>query len=188
MWRDVRKDCLEMFRQIFLYLEHAGLLNIDVRIHQVALFLVYEGRIQQSLDRMRHAWNAHPLRGEKMKSPNLLFVMSREEAIRDNRWFKDPGDNMEAASDPFYGVDQPDGFASHIDDFETEPDAVQDEIEEGIRMNTDEEIQHAQQALAGFDFNFDDNNWGIPTYTQVVLCMATVYPAEADEALQGGFV
>ena len=30
MWRDVHKDCLEMFCQIFLYLEHAGLLNIDV--------------------------------------------------------------------------------------------------------------------------------------------------------------
>lgn len=123
-----------------------------------------------------------------MKSPNALFVMSCEEAMRENRWFKDPGDNLDMASDPFYGVDQSDGFTSHIDDFDTEPDAFQDEIEDGIQMNTDEEIKHAQQALAGFDFNFDDNNWGIPTYTQAVLCMATVYPAKAAEALQGGFV
>lgn len=186
MWRDVRKDCLEMFRQTFRYLEHAGLLNIDIRLHRVALFLVYGGRIQQSLDRMRHAWNAHPLRGKKMKSPNVLFMMSREEAIRDNRWFDNPGDDLETASDPLYGVDQPDGFMSHINDFE--PDTVQDEIEEGIRINTDEEIQHAQQALPDFDFDFEDNNWGISVYAQAVFRMATVYPAEAAEALQGGFV
>ncbi len=187
MWRDVRKDCLEMFRQTFLYLECMGLLNIEVRIHRVALFLVYEGPVQRSLDRMRHAWNAHPLRGEKMKSPNLLFIMSREEAIRDNGWLKDPGDDLERASDPLYGVDQADGFMSHINDFETEPEAVQDEIEEGIRVNTDEEIRRAQQSLAGFDFDFDDSNWGISAYTQVVLHLATAYPAEAAEALRGAF-
>lgn len=182
MWRDVRKDCLEMFRQNFLYLEHAGLLNIDIRIHRLALFLVYAGRIQQSLDRMRHAWNAHPLRGEKMKSPNMLFVMSREEAIRDNRWFRDPGDDLETASDAFYGIDQPDGFASYVNDDEAGADA-----EDATQMNADEEIQDAWQALTGFDFDLEDNNWGLSVYTQAVLRMATVYPAEAAEALSGAF-
>jgi len=41
LWRDVRKDTLEMFRQIFFYLEEIGLLDMDSRIHHICLYLVF---------------------------------------------------------------------------------------------------------------------------------------------------
>lgn len=80
-WRDVRKDCLETYRRIFIYLTNAGLLNMEVRIHRVALFLVFARRIQRNLDEMLQAWNNHKLRGEGNKSPNVLYELSRVKAI-----------------------------------------------------------------------------------------------------------
>ena len=64
LWRDVRKDCLEVFRRTFFYLEELFLLNMNIRIHRIALFLVFQPRIQCSLDKMMAGWNNHRLRGE----------------------------------------------------------------------------------------------------------------------------
>ena len=55
LWRDVRKDSLEFFRQIFIYLEELELLDMGNDVHRICLFLVFHRRIQDSLDRTRNA-------------------------------------------------------------------------------------------------------------------------------------
>ncbi|KAJ7315765.1 hypothetical protein DFH08DRAFT_790196 [Mycena albidolilacea] len=61
LWRDVRKDTLETYRQIFIYLTDHDLLDMKNSIHCACLFLVYQPRIQASLDRTRDGWNHHKI-------------------------------------------------------------------------------------------------------------------------------
>ncbi len=93
--------------QIFMYLERAGLLDMDVEVHRVCLFLVFHSRIQAALDRTRDAWNHHKLRTERNRTPVALYELSRETAINRGYWTGDPGDPVdEVSADPAYGVDQ----------------------------------------------------------------------------------
>ena len=187
LWRDVRKDCLEVFRRIFFYLEELFLLNMNVRIHRVALFLVFQPRIQRSLDDMAAAWNNHRLRGEGNRSPLYIFDVSRRKAIQEGYWNADPGDSIADASDPLYGVDEQDETSIPTNELEGDPEATEEEVETGIRVNTDEEISHAQSLLEGFDYERDDGNWGIEVYIEVLHTLAAHYKKEANEALSGGF-
>ncbi|KAI1790623.1 hypothetical protein LXA43DRAFT_890572 [Ganoderma leucocontextum] len=174
LWRDVRKDCLEFFRQIFIYLEENGLLDMDVKAHRVCLFLVYHHRIQESLDRTRHAWNHHKIRTERNKTPVALFELSREMAMQRGYWTGDPGDSIEDASDPLYGVDghAPPPPSNEVSEDPTNasntPEGLEEERTAGITTNTDSELEEAQRLLADFDLLRDDEFWGIDIYCQAV--------------------
>ncbi|KAJ3831458.1 hypothetical protein F5878DRAFT_549547, partial [Lentinula raphanica] len=50
LWRDVQKDSLESFRKIFKYLEDNGLLDMTNNIQRLCLYVVFQPRIQQSLN------------------------------------------------------------------------------------------------------------------------------------------
>ncbi|KAG8915996.1 hypothetical protein FRC02_004297 [Tulasnella sp. 418] len=78
---------------------------MDNDIQRVASYLVYQPRIQASLDRSLSAWNLHKIRTARNRSPVALFELSREAAITRGYWTGDPGDNLNTASDPNYGVD-----------------------------------------------------------------------------------
>ncbi|KAF7311732.1 Integrase catalytic domain-containing protein [Mycena indigotica] len=103
-WRDIRKDALQYFREIFQHLEESQLLHMDNAIERVCLFLVYQPRIQAALDRARDSWNHHKLRTEREKTPTAIFELSRQNAIRLGYWTGDPGDDIADVS-PDYGVD-----------------------------------------------------------------------------------
>ncbi|KAK6993145.1 hypothetical protein R3P38DRAFT_2800892 [Favolaschia claudopus] len=105
LWRDVRKDALETFRQIFDYLEKNDLLDMENPVHSACLFLVFKRRIQAALDRARDAWNHHRMRTQHDKTPIAIYELSRTAAIIRGYWTGDPGDDMDAASDPLYGFD-----------------------------------------------------------------------------------
>ncbi|KAK6993144.1 hypothetical protein R3P38DRAFT_3425961 [Favolaschia claudopus] len=105
LWRDVRKDALETFRQIFDYLEKNDLLDMENPVHSACLFLVFKRRIQAALDRARDAWNHHRMRTQHDKTPIAIYELSRTAAITRGYWTGDPGDDMDAASDPLYGFD-----------------------------------------------------------------------------------
>lgn len=105
LWRDVRKDCLESFRRIFMSLEEQELLDMNQPEHRSCVFLVFQKRIQASLDRAKEAWNFHQMSTEGSKSPLALFSISRQTAITRNYWTGDPGDPPEQALDPYYGFD-----------------------------------------------------------------------------------
>lgn len=81
LWRDVRKDTLEIYRQIFTHLEEEGLLDMEDSVQRLCLFLVFHPRIQASLNRTRDAWNFHKVRTAKNKTPVALWNLSRMEAI-----------------------------------------------------------------------------------------------------------
>lgn len=188
-WRDIRKDCLELFRRIFLALEESGCLSMDIRIHRMALFLVFQHRIQANLDDARRGWNAHPLRTEGNRSPFLIWTLSKAEAESAGEW-DNPGDTVAAATSGSYGVEDidDDELRSYELDSMDGPDEVE-EIDSGIRVNSDLELDEARQRLeeCGFDVGATDDNYGINVYMECVRVLSGIYPDESHLALSGGF-
>ncbi len=177
LWRDVRKDCLETFRQIFMYLERARLLDMDEEVHRVCLFLVFHSRIQAALDRTRDAWNHHKLRTEHNRTPVALYELSRETALNRGYWTGDPGDPVEQVnSDPAYGVDSrvPAPPVAEMNEDPTEARAEpsaedpQQQRDAGVLLNSDDELDRGREILRGFDFEREDGNWGIDVYIEAV--------------------
>lgn len=168
-----------------MHLEETFLLDMENRLHRVALYLVFHSRIQKSLDTVAQAWNNHRLRGKGNKSPDLLWDLSRSQAIREGYWTGDPGDELDVASLPHYGVEDVDDNAPPQEELDEDPDHVQEETEDGTQVNSDDELEEARQLLSDFDFGREDGNWGIEVYVQAVLRLQEVYPDEAgDDATQ----
>lgn len=173
LWRDVRKDSLEAFRQVFMHLEEIGKLDMENPHHRSSLFLVFRRRIQQSLDRTRDAWNLHGLRTERRKIPVAIYELSREKAINGGYWTgdgADPGDPIEVANDEFYGMDGeaplPPAAELHED-----PDGTQDEALDqhtGVSVNSEEELRATRDILGDFDVHREDGNWGIDVYLEAI--------------------
>ncbi|KAJ6463053.1 hypothetical protein C8R47DRAFT_1225319 [Mycena vitilis] len=159
LWRDVRKDTLESFRQIFFYLGENGLLDMDDAIHRSCLFLVFQPRIQASLNRTRDAWNHHKIRTAHNKTPLAIFELS--------------------PADPLYGYDGegplPPVSKQHgePENVSQEPVGIEAEREAGICINDDEELQGAWDLMDDFDFDRDDENWGIDVYCEAVLLLTS---------------
>ncbi|KAF7324086.1 Integrase catalytic domain-containing protein [Mycena kentingensis (nom. inval.)] len=184
-WRDIRKDALEFFRQLFQYLEENELLDMENAIERVCLFLVFQPRIQAALDRVRAAWNLHKIRTARNRTPTALYELSRVKAIRLGYWTGDPGDDFETAADPEYGLD---GQAPLPPTDELEADPATADYEEfpsqdaerdaGVFVNNAEEIAQMREALQDFDFAEEDGQGGISVYCRAVV-LATAYFSEA---------
>ncbi|KAK6980558.1 hypothetical protein R3P38DRAFT_2809044 [Favolaschia claudopus] len=157
-WRDVRKDTLEFFRGIFMYLVEINLLDMENPIHRVCLFVVFQPRIQKSLDETIASWNLHKVRTTGNKSPHAIFQLSREKAI-----------NHPEAPLPPAGELQTDPTAA---DYTEYPD-VAAEREAGVVINDDDEVSECREILSGMDFLSDDGNWGIDLYSvlQILLTL-----------------
>ncbi|KAK7012462.1 hypothetical protein R3P38DRAFT_2550252 [Favolaschia claudopus] len=177
LWRDVRKDALETFRQIFDYLEKNDLLDMENPVHSACLFLVFQRRIQAALDRARDAWNHHHMRTQHDKTPIAIYELSRTAAITRGYWTGDPGDDMDAASDPLYGFDgdaplPPSGLPEPLERI-NQPTGTAEERESGILVNGDEDLAAAAELLGDFDCDRDDGNWGIEVYCEAVVRMTS---------------
>ncbi len=177
LWRDVRKDSLETFRQIFMELEKMGLLDMECEVHRVCLFLVFHKRIQDSLDRTRDAWNHHKIRTERNRTPVALFELSREKAILRGYWTGDPGDSLaDVQDDPSYGVDDrappppPDETRTDPGGHGEQPPVGDTDAERGagVVINSEDELERAKEIMSDFDFDRDDKNWGIDVYIEAV--------------------
>ncbi|KAF6746368.1 hypothetical protein DFP72DRAFT_823198 [Ephemerocybe angulata] len=177
LWRDVRRDTLEFFRQLFSQLEKEELLDTDCKTHLTALFLVYHPRIQKSLDETTTSWNNHSLRTERYKTPFALYELSKERAINAGYWDFDAGDNVSNVGDDYGeegdepGAEDSQPVPPRSDYFET----LDDEIEAGIVTTDDEVLSEARDALGGMDLEKDDGAWGIDTYCEVVLRLTAFY-------------
>lgn len=175
LWRDVRKDSLEGFRRTFLYLAYEDLLDMDEPIDRISLFLVYEKRIQTSLDQTAKGWNNHSLRTEGNQTPIALWELSRTEAIRKGYWSGDPGDLPAVAADPLYGCDgqAPLPPAEELDEAsgtsqEGKDMSLEEEREQGFRINGDAELDGAREIMGNdFDYERDDGRWGMDVYLKV---------------------
>ncbi|KAF8152030.1 hypothetical protein K438DRAFT_2079523, partial [Mycena galopus ATCC 62051] len=173
---DVRKDTLELFRQIFFYLEQSGLLDMENPVHRICLYIVFQPRIQRSLDETRTSWNVHKIRTAGNKTPTTIFELSRTRAINRGYWTGDPGDDLRTASDPLYGEDPAEQLppADELSADPTEPDHTDDpdlasERDTSIFVNEDAEIREGRDILEELDVDGDDGNWGIDIYCRAVV-------------------
>ncbi|KAJ7067739.1 hypothetical protein B0H15DRAFT_794090 [Mycena belliarum] len=172
--KDVRKDTLQVFREIFAYLVETGLLDMESAIDRVCLYIVYQPRIQASLDETLKSWNFHKLRTAGNKSPHAIYELSREKAINRGYWTGDPGDDLQTALDPSYGVDSNEDLPP-LDELTNDPDTVNytefansaAERDAGIYVNHDKEVEEMRTALTDLDVMADDRNWGMDIYCTV---------------------
>ena len=150
---------------------------MDSQIHAACLFLVFQARIQASLDRTRDAWNHHKIRTAGNRTPIAIFELSRETAIRRGYWTGDMGDNLVTASDPLYGYDGeapiPPAVSGESDQLEVPPHGIEAERDAGICLNDDEELESVRALMSDFDFYADDGNWGIDVYCRAVLLLTS---------------
>lgn len=155
------------------------MLDMENHAHRICLYIVYQPRIQSSLNRTISSWNLHRLRTEHNKSPVSLFELSRTRAITEGYWASDPGDDFHTAADPAYG--QEDGVVPPLDELRNDPDgpdysahgSKEEERQSGIFVNDDEEIKEARDFFTYEDFAWDrdDGNWGIDVYCEAVMKM-----------------
>ncbi|KAJ7835251.1 hypothetical protein B0H14DRAFT_3461473 [Mycena olivaceomarginata] len=92
--------------------------------------------------------------------PVEIYALSREKAIRLGYWTGDPGDSVDEAAQPGYGVDlnrsQP-PLDKLADD---PPQADYEEMDPNLEM---------RKALNNFDLEKDDDNYGIKVYCEAAL-------------------
>ncbi|KAF8953974.1 hypothetical protein BDZ97DRAFT_1678437 [Flammula alnicola] len=188
LWRDVRRDTLEVFRTLFMYLEEIGLLDMESAIHRVCLFLTFHQRIQNSLDETVASWNLHKVRTAGNKTPLALYQISREQAINQGYWTGDPGDPLEEINAE-YGVDGEESFppADELEHDPTQPNYEEfpsrnAERDAGIFLNDDEEIDAARAALEGMNFEFDDGNFGIDVYCEAITRLTAISMAADSDS------
>ncbi|KAI5885431.1 uncharacterized protein SCHCODRAFT_02557851, partial [Schizophyllum commune H4-8] len=165
LWRDVRKDVLEVFRQIFLNLEDREVLDMEDPIHRACLFLTFQHRIQRALDRAADAWNHHKIRTEGNRTPLAIYELSREFALNRGYWTGDAGDLVESVG-AMYGSQDHGAPVPPTDEVvedpihpREEPEGVQAQKDAGIVINDDAELEYARSMLPDFDFMRDDGNW-----------------------------
>jgi hypothetical protein len=176
-----------MFRETFKHLEKIGLLDMELSIHRLCLFLVYQPRIQRSLDETVTSWNFHKIRTAGNKTPAAIYQLSREKAINRGYWTGDPGDDVQIASDPSYGhdpqvplppLDELAGDPTHVDEGEFLD--TEAEREAGLFVNGDDEIEEAREILQNFDFTQDNGNWGIDVYCQAVMLVTAYFASQTE--------
>jgi len=169
-----------MFRQIFFHLEEIGLLDMESTIHRVCLYLIFQPRIQKSLNETVLSWNCHKVRTAGNRTPIAMYELSRRHAINRGYWTGDPGDDLETASDPSYGHD-PTVPMPPMDELSIDPTAaideeytnIAEEREGGVFVNGDDEIEEARDILRDWDLTAEDGNWGIDMYCQAVLAVSS---------------
>ncbi|KAJ7174889.1 hypothetical protein C8R46DRAFT_1031481 [Mycena filopes] len=154
-WRDVRKDTLEVYRQIFGHLQESDLLDMEN---------------PHSLDETRSSWNLHKIRTAGNKTPTALYQLSRTRAI--NR----------TASHPTYGEDPTEQLppadelrGNPVSPDHTEYPDVDAERLAGVFVNEDEEIREGREILEELDVTEDDGNWGIDIYCRAVVLFSSHY-------------
>lgn len=139
-------------------------------IHRSCLYLVYQPRIQQSLDRTIQAWNNHRIRTAQNKSPTAIYELSKTKAIRLGYWTLDPGDPISQAAEELYGFDPQAAQPSDDNPDDNRPSGcnAQSERDAGLLVNDDEELDKMKELLNGVELDRDDGNWGIDVFEEAV--------------------
>lgn len=182
----MRKDTIEVYRRVFSHLEENGLLNQEDNVQCLCLYLVFQPRIQASLDSTIRAWNNHKIRTERSRTPIALFELSKEEAIRNGYWTGDPGDEI-AEVDETYGVDEGQNLPPQ-DELDEDPMALEledDSLIDSTETEALEDLEAARLLLVDVDLEEEDENWGIDVYCRAVqvlqLCLDNEEDTEEEE-------
>ena len=164
-----------------MHLESLFLLDIENPIHRTCLFLVYQPRIQSSLDRTLASWNVHKMRTMKYKSPLAIYELSKTAAMNAGYWDSDPGDTITDASHPDYGRDPGAPNPPHEDQRDDGMGVGMDQSAESC-VDYDKELSAIQEILEDLDIdtNRDDDNWGIEVYCDAVLGVESYFVQQQD--------
>ena len=74
LWRDVFNGCVCFFYFLFYFLEDSGIIDLNNELDLYSLHYVFS-LIQKQLDCFRHAWAHHPLRTERNRTPQQLWIL-----------------------------------------------------------------------------------------------------------------
>ena len=74
LWRDVFTVCTYRYYHLFHSMEQEGILDVDNEIHLFVLHMVYLPRINDDLCLFTNGFNNAPMRTERNKSPNQLWM------------------------------------------------------------------------------------------------------------------
>jgi hypothetical protein len=79
-------------------MEREGLFDTGDRKQVLLLHFIFQPRIQQSIDVFVASWNSHPVRTERSRTPEQIFI---DGALQNGVCGQEPG-----MVDDYYGVDQ----------------------------------------------------------------------------------
>lgn len=147
-----------------------GILDMEDSVHRLCLFLVYQPRIQQSLNEAKAGWNLHKIRTEGNRTPVALYELSKQKAIHQGYWTGDPGDSVHDADHPNYGYD-PEAPLPPANELRAEDDPEAENT--NLFVNADEHLDMAREILAHIDLDKDDGERGIAVYVEAVQAMYT---------------
>jgi hypothetical protein len=168
LWRDVRAGTLEAFRCLFIQMTENNLYDPNNPIHKLALHLVYQKRIQHSLQDTLGAWNNHKLRTEHYRTPEAIYALSRQQAILNGTWLGNVGDPLSEVNSATYGVETC-GPHPPPEEVAAESNSYQSEGQDDVDHPFEESLVEARQLLQGFDFGQQDDSCGTELFAEVVL-------------------
>lgn len=73
LWRDVFRAVTHMFYYTFQSMEEAGILDRNNDIHLFVLQFIFLPRINRALESFTSAWNLHPIRTERNRTPMRIW-------------------------------------------------------------------------------------------------------------------
>ena len=74
MWRELWNGCAALFYNLFVYMEETNVLDISNEAQRGCLHYVYIPRIQHHLDAFAECFSKRPLRTERNRTPQQLWV------------------------------------------------------------------------------------------------------------------
>ena len=74
LWVDVFAGVLQLYKTLFIHLEHENLFDISNEVDIFCLHYVYIPRINSHLIQFIQGWGHHPLSSEHNQSPNQLWI------------------------------------------------------------------------------------------------------------------
>ncbi|KAJ6612469.1 hypothetical protein B0H10DRAFT_1807429, partial [Mycena sp. CBHHK59/15] len=162
---------------------HYDRLDMKNDVHRSCLFLVFQPRIQASLDSTHEAWNHHKIRTDRNKTPVVIYELSREAAIRRGYGTSDPGDDINTvANDVLYGYDgeaplpPPSDAAldANIHAPMEAPLGLEEERAAGICLNDDDELAAIRELMPDFDCEEEEGNLGIDVFCRAVVLLSSI--------------
>ena len=162
LWREVNRVIVSRFRNIFLFLENHGVLDVTNEVHLYCLHLVYTPLINKALQEFKDQWNSHPVTTEENYSPRQLWVQGMMQHIQDDYAAVRAVANGEVVAWDEYGIEE-DGPVPDI----CEGDLVS--VPESTIVLSDDQVNTINNAINSLQH--DDQ--GIDSYTVALATIGT---------------
>lgn len=162
LWVDLWNGCINVYYDLFYFMERNGLLDRENEVHIFLLHYVFLPRIQRSIEQFIEQWNSHQLRTEHQYSPLQMFVKRSLElygttntAVQDIFAHSEEPTNVDCNT---FGVDQ-DGDATEAASDQPEESIIN--IPSNTFILTDEKMSLLKENINPLFDSDEDNKLGI---------------------------